>query len=614
MSAGALGFTLMIGAATVVAAVLAARLAHSAGLPALLVFLGLGLALGESGVGIRFDNAELTEVLGLSALVLILAEGGLTTNWAHARPAMPAALLLATVGVGVSIVVVGVGARYLLGFTWRDSLLLGAVLAPTDAAAVFSVLRRLPLPPALSGMLEGESGLNDPPSVLAVTLLSAGTGNAGGSGSGGGMSPWLVVGEICWELAGGFLIGLAVGLLGIVFLRRVALPASGLYPVAVLAFVVFGYGAATLAAASGFLAVYVSAVLLGNARLPHGPATRGFAEGIGWLSQIGLFVLLGLLASPSRLPGQLLPALTVGVIVVFLARPVSVVLAILPLRLPCRATAHAAARIGSLAVAWMPHRVRRQVLLSGVRARVRLRDGRSRGHTVVRVPWRQQAFLSWAGLRGAVPIVLTTIPLSRHVAGATRLFDIVFVMVIAFTLLQGPTLPWLGRLLRVIAPAEPLEILVEAAPLEELHAELLQVSIPPESQLHGVEIFELRLPSTVNLALIVRDGAGFVPEPTTMLRSGDRLLIVTPPTVREQTERRLRAVSRAGKLAGWFGEHGDLSPDVNGSGRRRPAARRWPLQEAGCAGLPCTLRRSDHRGWSRLRRACPAGDRGTSMR
>jgi cell volume regulation protein A len=428
------------------------------------------------------------------------------------------------------------------------------------------------------------------------------------------MSPWLVVGEICWELAGGFLIGLAVGLLGIVFLRRVALPASGLYPVAVLAFVVFGYGAATLAAASGFLAVYVSAVLLGNARLPHGPATRGFAEGIGWLSQIGLFVLLGLLASPSRLPGQLLPALTVGVIVVFLARPVSVVLAILPLRLPCRATAHAAARIGSLAVAWMPHRVRRQVLLSGVRARVRLRDGRSRGHTVVRVPWRQQAFLSWAGLRGAVPIVLTTIPLSRHVAGATRLFDIVFVMVIAFTLLQGPTLPWLGRLLRVIAPAEPLEILVEAAPLEELHAELLQVSIPPESQLHGVEIFELRLPSTVNLALIVRDGAGFVPEPTTMLRSGDRLLIVTPPTVREQTERRLRAVSRAGKLAGWFGEHGDLSPDVNGSGRRRPAARRWPLQEAGCAGLPCTLRRSDHRGWSRLRRACPAGDRGTSMR
>jgi len=163
---------LLLGAGIIVAAVVAARLAHQAGLPALLLFLGLGLVLGESGAGIRFDNVQLTEVLGLSALVLILAEGGLTTNWAHARPAMPAALLLATVGVGVSILIVGVSTRYLLGFSWQDALLLGAVLAPTDAAAVFSVLRKLPLPPRLSGMLEGESGLNDPAAVLAVTLPS----------------------------------------------------------------------------------------------------------------------------------------------------------------------------------------------------------------------------------------------------------------------------------------------------------------------------------------------------------------------------------------------------------------------------------------------------------
>ncbi|HSZ42427.1 MAG TPA: potassium/proton antiporter [Trebonia sp.] len=557
MSASGLAFTLLIGAATVVAAVLAARLAHSAGLPALLVFLGLGLALGESGAGIRFDNAGLAEVLGLSALVVILAEGGLTTNWAHARPAMPAALLLATVGVGISMLVVGAGARYLLGFSWRNALLLGAVLAPTDAAAVFSVLRRLPLPPALSGMLEGESGLNDPPSVLAVTLLSpAAPGRPAGSASVVGTSPWLIAGEIGWELAGGLLIGLVVGFLGVLFLRRVALPASGLYPVAVLAFVVFGYGAATLAAASGFLAVYVSAVLLGNARLPHGPATRGFAEGVGWLAQIGLFVLLGLLASPSRLPGQLLSALVVGVIVVFLARPVAVVLATAPLALPWRASARAATHSGARAVARVPSAIRRLVP-SRSRERTRSRDAPAPGHGLGRVPWRQQVFLSWAGLRGAVPIVLATIPLSRHAAGSERLFDIVFVVVIAFTLLQGPTLPWLARRLRVTAPAEPLEVIVEAAPLEELHAELLQVSIPPESRLHGVEIYELRLPSTVNLALIVRAGAGFVPEPTTVLLTGDRLLIVAPAAARERTERRLRAVSRAGKLAGWFGEHGD---------------------------------------------------------
>jgi potassium/hydrogen antiporter len=172
VTAGHLGFVLLAGAGVVLAAVVAARLAHAAGLPALLVFLGLGLALGEAGLGVRFDDAGLAEVLGLGALVLILAEGGLTTNWVHARAAGPAAVLLATAGVAVSVLVLAAVIRLLPGFTWRDALLLGAILAPTDAAAVFSVLRKLPLPPKLAGILEGESGLNDPPAVLAVTLLS----------------------------------------------------------------------------------------------------------------------------------------------------------------------------------------------------------------------------------------------------------------------------------------------------------------------------------------------------------------------------------------------------------------------------------------------------------
>src|SRR5215469_1096682 len=207
MTAGALGLDLLVGAATVLAAIVAARLAHGVGLPALLVFLGLGLVLGESGVGIRFDNAALTETLGLGALVLILAEGGLTTNWAHARRAAPAAIALATVGVVVSIGVTGVATHAILGVGWRQALLLGAVLAPTDAAAVFSVLRRLPLPPRLAGMLEGESGLNDPPAVLAVTLLSQTSVH--------GASPVLLIGVVIWELVGGAAIGVAVGLLGV---------------------------------------------------------------------------------------------------------------------------------------------------------------------------------------------------------------------------------------------------------------------------------------------------------------------------------------------------------------------------------------------------------------
>ena len=164
--------------------------------------------------------------------------------------------------------------------------------------------------------------------------------------------------------------------------------------------------------------------------------------------------------------------------------------------------------------------------------------------------------MSWAGLRGAVPIVLATIPMSAHLPGATRLFDIVFIVVVINTLLQGPTLPWAARRLRMTAPAEPLDVDVEAAPLEALHADLLQAQIPSGSRLHGVEIFELRLPAQANVALIVRGSNGFVPAGTTTLQAGDRLLIVATAAVREETERRLRAVGRAGKLAGWFGEHG----------------------------------------------------------
>jgi cell volume regulation protein A len=487
---------LLVGAVVVLVAVVASRVTHQVGLPSLLVFLGLGLALGEAGIGIRFDNAQLAQALGTSALVLILAEGGITTNWSHARAAAPAAVLLATIGVAVSIGVVAAMSHWLLSFSWRDALLLSAVLTPTDAAAVFSVLRKLPLPPRLSGMLEAESGLNDAPAVLAVTLLSGVVLSSPG--------PALVIGTVVYELAVGALIGLAAGMLGAVSLRRLALPASGLYPVAVLALIVAGYGTAVLAHTSGFLAVYVAALVLGNARLPHRPATRGFAEGVAWLAQIGLFVMLGLLESPRRLPGVILPALAIAAVLILLARPISVLVSVLPLRLP----------------------------------------------------WRWQAFLSWAGLRGAVPIVLATIPMSARVPGATRVFDVVFVVVVVCTLLQGPTLPWVAKRLNLVRPDEPLEIDVETAPLETLAAELLQVQVPNGSRLHGVEVFELRLPPQANVALIVREGRGLVPEPETTLRSGDWLLVVAAPAVRAQTERRLRAVSRAGKLAGWLGEHG----------------------------------------------------------
>lgn len=499
-----LNLALLVSAVVLLIAVPALRLANRLGLPVLLIYLAMGMLLGEAGLGLRFDNAELTRDLGLCALIVIIAEGGLTTRWSSLRPVLAPSMLLSTVGVASSIVLVGFALHWLLGSPLQLALLYGAVLSSTDAAAVFATLRRLRLRPRVAATLEAESGSNDPVAVIAVMLLST-TGVAGTDWWGEGL---LVV----YQLAVGGVVGALAGLAGVVALRRAALPVAGLYPLAVVGFAVLAFAIGTLLAASGFLAVYVAAVILGNARLRHRYAILGFAEGSAWLAQIGLFVLLGLLVSPSRLPGDLGVAIVVGLVLLLVARPVSV----------------------ALSVSWF-------------------RDRRGGGRRAGYGP-REQAFLSWAGLRGAVPIVLATIPLSEGVTGANRLFDVVFVLVAVLTLAQGSTLPVAARWLRVTAATEATELPVETAPLEQLGADLLQLEVPPGSRLAGVHLNELRLPMGAAVTLVLREGAGFVPGPDTRIRVGDNLLVVATAQVRDATERRLRAVSRRGRLARWFGE------------------------------------------------------------
>jgi potassium/hydrogen antiporter len=483
----------LIGAGVTLMAILAVRVSTRAGLPSLLLYLLMGVALGESGLGIRFENAELAHALGFAALAVILAEGGRTTSWREVRPSVPLGLSLATLGVAVSVVVVAVAAHVVLGLSWELSVLLGAVTSPTDAAAVFSVLRGLPVSPRLVGALESESGLNDAPTVVLVTLIS--TGSVAEHGA------LATVGVVVFELAAGVLIGLLVGLVGAWLMRRAALPSSGLYPLAVLCLALLAYGAAASAHASGFAAIYLAALVLGNSELPHRTATRSFAEGLAWLAQIGLFVMLGLLLSPSRITfGTVGLAVVGGLVLTFVARPLS-------------------------------------VLVSSV---------------VQPMPWRELAFVSWGGLRGAVPIVLATIPLAEHVTDAAKLFDIVFVMVVIYTLLTGPTLPLVAHRLRVTRRSEPRSLDLEVAPLERVAADMLQVTISPVSLLHGVEVGELRLPEGSSVSMVVRDGKAMVPERRTVLRRGDDLLIVTPRGLREGTVQRLRTVSAHGRLGRWL--------------------------------------------------------------
>jgi cell volume regulation protein A len=488
---------LLIGATVLLVAVGAVRLSTRLGLPSLLVYLAIGIAIGEAGFGIRFSDAELTRTLGFGALIVIIAEGGLTARWSTLRRVLGVASMLSTVGVVVSIAVVGLAVHFLLELDWRLALLYGAVLSSTDAAAVFATLRRLRLPPRLVATVEAESGMNDAPVVLLVVLLS--------TAELGAHPWWYEVLLVIYELAAGAAVGFVVGMAGRWTLRRAALPSSGLYPIAAVGLTVLAYAAGAVLHASGFLAVYVAGVVLGNARLPHRQAILGFADGIAWLAQIGLFVLLGLLASPKRLDEAVLPAVVAGLALILVARPLSVAASAFPFR----------------------------------------------------VSPRDQAFLSWAGLRGAVPIVLATIPLSAGVPGADRLFDAVFVLVAIFTLVQASTLAPLARRLGVTAPAEAAELRVETAPLDRMQADLLQLDVPPGSRLVGVHLDELRLPVGASVTLITRDGSGFVPSPDTRLKVGDSLLIVATAQVRDVVERRLRAISRRGRLARWFGEYGD---------------------------------------------------------
>ncbi|WP_426506484.1 potassium/proton antiporter [Dactylosporangium sp. McL0621] len=497
-----LNVALLIGAAVLLVSVGAVRFSVRLGLPSLLVYLGLGVAIGEAGLGIQFADVELTRTLGICALVVIIAEGGLTTRWSTLRPVLGPALVLSTVGVAVSIAVVGAVVHFALGVGWQQALLYGAVLSSTDAAAVFSTLRRVPVRPRLAALLEAESGINDAPVVILVVMLSAPRL---------GQHPWYEeLALVAYELVAGAAVGLLAGFGGAWALRRAALPSAGLYPLAAIGLTVLAYAAGAVAHASGFLAVYVTGVVLGNARLPHRRAMLGFADGLAWLAQIGLFVLLGLLASPSELGGAVLTALVVGLVLVLLARPLSVVVSSAPFLLTPNGPG-----------------------------------------------WRDQAFLSWAGLRGAVPVVLATIPLSARLPGAQDLFNVVFVLVVIYTAAQGVTLPPAARLLGVTAPAEPTDLQVEAAPLERMGADLLQVEVPEGSKLNGVHVDELRLPLGAVVTLVLRDGGAFVPAPETRLKTRDSLLIVTTEQVRDAAEQRLRAVSRRGRLARWFAEHGD---------------------------------------------------------
>lgn len=521
----------LIIAGVILAAVIGVRLASRLGLPGLLIYLLLGLIISDDGLGrIEFQDAELATVLGYAALIVILAEGGLTTRPSNIRPVIVPGIILGTLGVALSILIVGVPLALLGGLDVKTAVLIGAVLAPTDAAAVFTVARGMRLPARLQTLLEAESGLNDAPVVVLVVLLSTSASE--------GIPAWTVPIVVLVELAGGLLVGIGIGLMARWLLPRLALPAAGLYPIAVVALLLLAYGTATLLHCSGFAAVYLVALILAASPLPHRRAVLGFIEGLAWSVQIGLFIMLGLLAVPSRLEHVVGLALGTGVLLLFLARPLSVLASLWPFVRP----------------GWLARTLR-----------------------VAPMPWQWVAFTGWGGLRGAVPIIFATIPLGEGVADGELIFDVTLLLVILLTVVQAPTMPPLARALGLVTPDRPGELTVDVAPLDSLRAALLDLDIQEGSQLAGTYVSELPLPRGAVVSLVIRGPETLVPDRFTRLRVGDSLLVVATDEVRVSTERALQAVSQGGRLAAWADEdtgHGRRAArTAGGAGSRDQAGR-----------------------------------------
>jgi potassium/hydrogen antiporter len=388
---------LFVSSLLLLLSIFAWKVSSKLGIPALVLFLGIGMLAGSDGPGgIYFDDALLAQSVGVVALAFILFAGGVETEWQVVRPALWGALSLSTIGVLLTAVVVAVFALLVLHVSFLEGLLLGAIISATDAAAVFSVLgaRNLQLTGKLLPLLELESGTNDPMAVFLTLGLTRLLTNPQES----------VVGVILLfvqQMGVGVVLGLLIGWAAIWLLKRLHLDIEGLYRVFTIALVLFTYGFTAILGGSGFLAVYLVGLLLGNSAVQRVDRLSRFHDGIAWLMQIAMFLILGLLVFPSRLPAVIGSGLLITGVAVFLARPVSVFIALFP----------------------------------------------------VNMSWKEKCFVSWVGLRGAVPIVLATFPLLAGLPRASLLFDLVFFVVLVSVLLQGASAPVVARWLGVITPA-----------------------------------------------------------------------------------------------------------------------------------------------------------------
>jgi len=467
MSAG----VLLVGAVLVLAGAGLSKVAARLGVPSLVLFLVIGMLAGSEGVlGIEFDDVEIAQQVGIIALAYILFSGGISTSWTDIRPVALPGAALATVGVLLTTVILGLLSSVVFGIGLLPGLLLGAVISATDAAAVFSILRSrgVALNKRFASLLELESGSNDPAAVfLTVGMIALITGDADGVGN-------LVV-LFIQQMSIGLVAGWGLARLALWLINRLRLEYDGLYPVLTAAIVLLLFSATDLIGGSGFLATYVAGLTMANSTFIHKGSIQRFHDAIAWLAQIVMFVVFGLLVFPSDLPAVALQALLIAALLAFVARPISVLVTLLPFRMPIR-------EIG---------------------------------------------FTSWIGLRGATPIILATFPLVQGVEGAETIFNVVFFVVLTSVLVQGTTVSAAARWFSVacdtpVPTSRSHELMISENAAHNIH----EVDIGDGSPAVGRALFELGLPDGVLIALLYRNNTVHVPQGGTVLAPGDVVMLV----------------------------------------------------------------------------------------